>query len=99
MAVPGFGQCCTIIPKRLADWLDRWDSQTVNLKCDNEPAILAFAQEIWRLRTKQHHHLRASEEGEKQSDFLVEGGVNILTNPEKQHGVEFENRDWPRFIR
>ena len=38
------------IAKRVADWLDWLGSETVTLKCDNEPAILALAQEIRRLR-------------------------------------------------
>ena len=46
MAVPGKGNAAPWIAKRVADWLDSLGSQTLTLKCDNEPAI--------------HHHLRAS---------------------------------------
>ena len=38
------------IAKRVADWLDSLGSQTATMKCDNEPAILALAHEIRRLR-------------------------------------------------
>ena len=49
-AVPGKGNAAPRIAKRVADWLDCLGNQTVALKCDNEPAILALAQEIRRLR-------------------------------------------------
>ena len=65
--------------KRVADWLDRLGSQTATLKCDNEPASLALAQEIRRLTRESsttifEHH----EEGKKQSNHLAEGSVNIV---------------------
>ena len=50
MAVPGKGNAAPWIAKREVDRLDWLGSQTVTLKCDNEPAILALAQETWRLR-------------------------------------------------
>ena len=50
MAVLGKDKAAPWVAKRVADWLDWLGSQTVTLKCDNEPAILAFAQEIRRLR-------------------------------------------------
>ena len=76
MAVPGNGNAAPRIAKRVADWLG---SQTVTLKCDTEPAILALAQEIRRLRrdgsiTVFEH----PEEEEKQSNHLAEGSVNIV---------------------
>ena len=63
----------------VADWLDWLGSQTVTLKCDNEPAILALAQEIRRLRRESRITiLEHPEEGEKQSNHLAEGSVNIV---------------------
>ena len=63
----------------VADWLDSLGSQTVTLKCDNEPAILALAQEIRRLRRESSITiLEHPEEGEKQSNHLAEGSVNIV---------------------
>ena len=53
IAVPGKGNAAPWISKRVADWLDSLRSQTVTLKCDNEPAILALAQEIQRLRREK----------------------------------------------
>ena len=50
MAVRGKGNAAPWIAKRVADWLGWLGSETVTLKCDNEPAILALAQEIRRLR-------------------------------------------------
>ena len=50
MAVPGKGNAAPWIVKRVVDWLDWMGRQTVTLKCDNEPAILALAEEIRRLR-------------------------------------------------
>ena len=50
MAVPGKGNAAPWIAKRVANWLDWMGSQTVTLKCDNKPAILALAKEIRRLR-------------------------------------------------
>ena len=44
------GNAVRWIAKRVADWLDWLGSQTVTLKCDNEPAMLALAQETRRLR-------------------------------------------------
>ena len=79
MAVPGKGDAAPWIAKRVADWLDSCGSQTVTLKCDNEAAILALAQEIRRLRregsitTFEH-----PDEGEEQSDHLAEGRVNTV---------------------
>ena len=46
----GRGNAEPWIAKRVADWLGWLGSQTLTLKCDNEPAILAQAQEIQRLR-------------------------------------------------
>ena len=37
MAVPGKGNAAPWLAKRVADWLDWLGSQTVILKCDNEP--------------------------------------------------------------
>ena len=79
MAVLGKGNAAPWIAKRLADWLDWLGSQTVTLKCDNEPAILALAQEIRRLRREGSITIfEHPEEGEKQSNHLAEGGVNIV---------------------
>ena len=50
MAVPGKGNAAPWIAKSVADWLDWLGSQTVTVKCENEPAILALAQEIRKLR-------------------------------------------------
>ena len=62
----------------MADWLDLLGSQTVTLKCDNEPAILALVQEIRRLtREGSITIFEQIEEGEKQSNHLAEGSVNI----------------------
>ena len=70
---------CTMVAKRVADWLGSLGSQTVTLKCDNEPAILALAQEIRRLRRESSITiLEHPEEGEKQSNHLAEGSVNIV---------------------
>ena len=56
-----------------------WAVKTVTLKCDNEPAILALAQEIRRLRRESSITiLEHPEEGEKQSNHLAEGSVNIV---------------------
>ena len=38
VAVPGKGHEAPWIAKRVANWLDWMSSQTVTLKCDNEPA-------------------------------------------------------------
>ena len=79
MAVPGKGNAAPWIAKRVVDWLDWLGSQTVTMKCDNEPAILALAQEIRRLRRESSITiLEHPEEGEKQSNHLAEGGVNIV---------------------
>ena len=79
MAVPGKGNAAPWIAKRVADWLDFFGSQTVTLKCDNEPAILALAQEIRRLRRESSITVfEHPEEGEKQSNHLAEGSVNIV---------------------
>ena len=59
--------------------LDSLGSQTVTLKCDSEPAVLALAQEIRRLRRESSSTLLGHlEEGEKQSNHLAEGSVNIV---------------------
>ena len=42
MAVPRKGNAAPWIAKRVADWLDSLGSQTVTLKCDNEPAIFSL---------------------------------------------------------
>ena len=79
MAFPGKGNAAPWIAKRVADWLDSLGSQTVTLKCDNEPAILALAQEIRRLRRESSITIfEHPEEGEKQSNHLAEGSVNIV---------------------
>ena len=52
MEVPGQGNAAPWIATRVADWLDWLGSQTVNLKCDNEPAIQALAQKTRRLRSE-----------------------------------------------
>ena len=70
------------------------------LKCHNEPAILASAQEIRRLRIENSITiLEHPEEGEKRSNHLAEGSVDIVKghhqNLDEVHGVEFEDRDWP----
>ena len=79
MAVREKGNAAPWIAKRVADWLDSLGSQTVTLKCDNEPAILALAQEIRRLRRESSITiLEHPEEGEKQSNHLAEGSVNIV---------------------
>ena len=100
MAVPGKGNAAPWIAKRVADWLDWLGSQTITLKCDNEPAIIALAQKIGRLRKEDSITIfEHPEEGEKQSNYLAEGSVNIvkglIRNLEEQHGVDFEDRDWP----
>ena len=78
MAVPGKGNAAPWIAKRVADWLDWLGSQTVTLNCDKEPAILALAQEIRRLRRDGNITIfEHPEEGEKQSNHLAEGSVNI----------------------
>ena len=59
--------------------MDGWGSQTVTLKCGNEPAILALAQEIRRLRRESSITiLKHPEEEEKQSNHLAEESVNIV---------------------
>ena len=79
MAVPGKGNVAPWIAKRVADWLDWLGSQTATLKCDNEPAILALVQEIRRLRREGSITIcEHPEEGEKQSNHLAEGSVNIV---------------------
>ena len=63
----------------MADWLNSLGSQKVTLKCDNEPAILALAQEIRGLRREGSITIfEHPEEGEKQSNHLAEGSVNIV---------------------
>ena len=42
------GNAAPWIGQRVADWMDSLRSRTANLKCDNEPSILALAQEIRR---------------------------------------------------
>ena len=79
IAGPGKGNAAPWIAKRVADWLDWLGRQTVNLKCDNEPAILALAQEIRRLRRESSITiLDHTEEEEKQSHHLAEDSVNIV---------------------
>ena len=93
MAIPGKGHAAPWIAKRVADWLDWLGSQTATLKCNNEPAILALAQEIRRLRRESSITvLEHPEEGEKESVNNVKGPHQNL---EEQHGPEFPNRDWP----
>ena len=69
-------------------------SETVPLKCDDGPAILALAQEIRRLR-REHSItiLDHPEEGEKQSNHHA--GEGPRQNSEEQHGVESEDCDRP----
>ena len=70
MAIPGKGNAAPWIAKRvdLLDWLG-----------DNEPAILASAQEIRSLRREDSiTTFEHPEEGEKQSNHLAEGSVNIV---------------------
>ena len=75
----GDGNAAPWISKRVADWLDRLGIQTVTLKCDNNPATLAPAQEIRRLRIESSITiLQHSEEVEKQGDHLAEASVNIV---------------------
>ena len=79
MAVLGKGNAPPWVTKRVADWLDSLGSQTVTLKCDNEPAILASAQEFRRMRKESNiTNLEHLEEGRKQSNHLTEGNVNIV---------------------
>ena len=77
MAVPG--QCRTMDCEACGGLVGLVGQSNSHLKCDNEPAIPALAQEIRRLRREGiitiFEHL---EEGEKQSNHLVEGGVNIV---------------------
>ena len=79
VAVPGKGNAAPWIAKRVADWLDWLGSQTATLKCDNEPAILGLAEEIMRLRREGGITIfEHPEEGEKPSNHLAEGSVNIV---------------------
>ena len=79
MAFPGKCSAAPWIAKRVADWLDSLGSQTVTLKCDNEPAILALAQEIRSLRREGSTTIfEHRDEGEKQRKHLAEGSVNIV---------------------
>ena len=56
-----------------------WAIQTVTLECDNEPGILPPAPEIRRLRREGSITIfEHFEEGEKQSNHLAEGSVNIV---------------------
>ena len=72
------------IAKRVAEWLDCLGSQTVTVKCDNEPAILALAQEIRRLRREGSITIfEHPEEGEKQSNHLAEGTEGLHQNLEE----------------
>ena len=78
MAVLGKGNAAPWIAKRVATWLDRLGSQTVILKYDTEPA-LSLAREIGRLRRENSITILVHpEEGEKQSNHLVEGSVSIV---------------------
>ena len=88
MAVPGKGNAAPWIAKRVADWLDWLGSQTVTLKCDNEPAILALAQEIRRLRRDGSITIfEHPEEGEKQSNVNI---VKILIRTMKSRNLRKE---------
>ena len=79
MAVLEQGNAAPWIAKRVADWLDWLGSQTVTLKCDNEPSILALAQEIRRLRREGSITIfEHPEEGEKQINHLAEGSVKFV---------------------
>ena len=63
----------------MADWFDWLGGQTVTLKFDNEPAILAVAQETQRLRREcSIAILEHPEEEEKRSNHLAEGSLNIV---------------------
>ena len=58
-----------------------WQSNS-HPKCDNEQAILALVQEIRRLRKEGTITIfEHPEEGEKQRNHLVQGGVNIASEP------------------
>ena len=63
-------------------WRTGWigvGSQTVTLKCDNEPAILALVQKIRTLRRQDSITIfEHPKEGEKQGNHLAEGSVNIV---------------------
>ena len=73
MAVPEKCNAAPWIAKRVADWLGSLGSQTATLKCDNEPSILALAQEIRRPRRESSSTLLGHlEEGENQSNHLAE---------------------------
>ena len=59
------------IAKRVPDWLSL-SSQTATLKCDNESAILALAQEIRRLRQQDSITIfEHPEEGRSRSSTLL----------------------------
>ena len=75
------------------DWRDSLGSQTANLRCDHEPACLAQAQEIRRLRRENSITiLEHPEEEEKQSNHLAGGSVeHRVKNREEHHTVEFED--------
>ena len=79
MAVPGKGNAAPWIAKLAADWLESLGSHTGALKCGNEPAILALAQETRRLRREDSITiLEHPEEDEKQSNHLADNSVNIV---------------------
>ena len=68
----------------IAKRVDCLGSQTVTVKCDNEPAILALAQEIRRLRREGSITIfEHPEEGEKQSNHLAEGTEGLHQNLEE----------------
>ena len=91
MAVPRKGNAAPWIAKRVADWLDWLGRQTVTLKCDNEPAILALAQETRRLiRGSSTTVLEHPEEGEKQSNHM-KGLIRTLKSSTKS---QFKDGDW-----
>ena len=87
------GNAAPWIAKRVADWLDSLGSQTVTLKCDNEPATLALAQEIRRQRREGGITISEHpEKEERQSNHLAEGSVNFVKGFLR---TLKEDRDWP----
>ena len=84
MAFPGKGNAAPRIAKRVADWLDSLGS----LKCDNEPAILALAQEIRRLRRESSMTIfEHPKEAEKQSNDLLNALAGLETIVKFEHST------------
>ena len=98
MAVLDKGNAAPWSANRVADWLDSLCSQTVTLKCDNEPAILAPPQEIRRLRKAASPSSSILSRGEAEQPSCSgqnEHREGSHQNLEEEHEVEFEDRDWP----